>query len=259
MIDTLQIASTEKGAVNGVATLDSSGVVPSSQLPTSVGNADLANATGVLTVLKGGSGVTTSTGTGSVVLSNAPTLTGTTTVASISGNGFGLTSLNLTNTVGTLSVAKGGSGVTTSTGTGNIVLSDVPTLIGNVSVLGNLSATYNVTAYASDARLKANIIPIPNALEKVTKLRGVSFDWREDTPQPMRGHDVGLIAQDVAAVLKEATTLAPFDRDDSGVSKSGDNYLTIDSMSNKLVALLVEAVKELVVRVHVLESYVKQP
>jgi hypothetical protein len=119
---------------------------------------------------------------------------------------------------------------------------------------GNLTAVQNVTAYASDERLKSNIHTIENALDKVRKLHGVSFDWRDDTPQPMRGHDVGLIAQDVASIMKEAVTLAPFDTDHAtGLSKSGHEYLTIDA-GNKLTALLVEAVKELSARVHILEQ-----
>lgn len=111
-----------------------------------------------------------------------------------------------------------------------------------------------MTAYASDQRLKSNVRVIDNALEKVERLRGVSFDWRDDTPQPMRGHDVGLIAQDVQSVIKEAVTLAPFDTDhETGVSKSGENYLTVD-IGNKLIALLIEAVKELSERVKELEE-----
>jgi hypothetical protein len=117
------------------------------------------------------------------------------------------------------------------------------------TVGGNLVVINAVTANASDERLKSNIRVLENALEKVTQLRGVSFDWNPEGPQPMRGHDVGLIAQDVAVVLKEAVTLAPFDRDVHGGSTSGQNYLTIDTMSNKLMALVVEAIKELAQKV----------
>jgi hypothetical protein len=49
--------------------------------------------------------------------------------------------LNAANiTSGTLEVARGGTGTTTSTGTGNVVLSDDPTLYGNVMMPGNVSA-----------------------------------------------------------------------------------------------------------------------
>jgi hypothetical protein len=119
---------------------------------------------------------------------------------------------------------------------------------------GSISAVYNITAYASDQRLKSNVCLLDHALDKLLKLRGVSFDWNPEGPQPMRGHDVGLIAQDVQTVLEEAVTLAPFDRDPHGNSKSGHHYLTIDSMSNKLMALVVEAIKELAHKVETLEK-----
>lgn len=85
--------------------------------------------TAVLAVANGGTGVTTSTGTGSVVLSTSPTLTtpnlGTPSAATLT-NATGLPIV--AGTTGTLSVARGGTGVTTSTGTGNVVLSTSPVL-----------------------------------------------------------------------------------------------------------------------------------
>jgi hypothetical protein len=84
---------------------------------------------GLLPVANGGTGVTTSTGTGSVVLSTSPVLTtpnlGTPSAATLT-NATGLPIV--AGTTGTLSVARGGTGVTTSTGTGNVVLSTSPTL-----------------------------------------------------------------------------------------------------------------------------------
>jgi len=56
----------------------------------------------------------------------------------------------------------------------------------------------------SDSRLKDNIIPITNSLDKVKSLRGVEFDWNSGVNEGT--HDVGLIAQDVEAVLPEAVT-----------------------------------------------------
>lgn len=125
---------------------------------------------------------------------------------------------------------------------------------GGLYVTGSISTAGDVTAFASDHRLKANVQVIDNALDKVLCLRGVSFEWREDTPQPMRGKDVGLIAQDVKKVLPEATRLAPFDTAADGTSKSGQEYLTIDVTGNKLIALLVEAVKELSSRLESIEK-----
>jgi hypothetical protein len=80
---------------------------------------------GTLAVVNGGTGVTTSTGNGSAVLSNAATMTNST----FSGTGTGLTALNASNiSLGTLAVARGGTGVTTSIGDGSIVLSNAATM-----------------------------------------------------------------------------------------------------------------------------------
>jgi microcystin-dependent protein len=69
-----------------------------------------------------------------VVLSASPTLTGTVTGGTFSGSGASLTALDAGNvSTGTLAVARGGTGVTTSTGTGSVVLSASPTLTGTFS------------------------------------------------------------------------------------------------------------------------------
>ena len=93
--------------------------------------------TGTLPVANGGTGVTTSTGTGNVVLSTSPTLVtpilGTPTSGTLTNCTFPTLNQNTTGTAAglsaTLAVASGGTGVTTSTGSGNNVLSTSPTLV----------------------------------------------------------------------------------------------------------------------------------
>jgi hypothetical protein len=117
-----------------------------------------------------------------------------------------------------------------------------------VKIGGALSATGNITAYASDKRLKENIRLIQNPLDKVDKLNGVHYKWKDDILnlgfKPDSMTDTGLLAQEVQNVLPDAVKFAPFDLDiDTNESKSGKNYLTVQY--EKIVPLLVEAIKEL--------------
>ena len=129
-------------------------------------------------------------------------------------------------------------------------------------VSGNQINTGNVTAYASDQRLKKNVLPISSALSKVNRIAGVTFDWDLEECNKWNffppENDVGVIAQDVQVVEPHAVKFAPFDRDplDQGKSKSGKDYLTVQY--EKLVPLLIEAVKELSGKVTTLEAKLEQ-
>ena len=79
-------------------------------LKTIVSPVNLANATGVLAVANGGTGVTTSTGTGSVVLSTSPTLVTPALGTPSSGvvtNLTGTASININGTVGATTASTG--------------------------------------------------------------------------------------------------------------------------------------------------------
>jgi hypothetical protein len=110
---------------------------------------------------------------------------------------------------------------------------------------GEIRATNEITAYYSDRRLKENVEVIDNAVTKVLSLNGITY-----TPNDLAasfGYNktvklVGLFADEVESVLPEATRPAPFDIDENGNSKSGENYKTIQY--EKLVPLLIEAIKE---------------
>ena len=105
---------------------------------------------------------------------------------------------------------------------------------GSISVSGSITATGNITAY-SDARLKTDIETITGALDRVRKLRGVTFS-RRDTGN--RG--VGLIAQELAAIVPEA------------VMTHEDGLLSV--AYGNLVGVLIEAVKDLADKVDRLEA-----
>jgi hypothetical protein len=122
----------------------------------------------------------------------------------------------------------------------------------------DVSFTGNVTAYSSDKRLKTNIRPIQNAMDKVNQLTGFTFNWNQLANSlaeyNTQKNQVGVFAQDVEEVLPEAVALAPFDTDHENgrVSKSGENYLTVQY--EKLVPLLIEALKEQDKRIQELEK-----
>jgi len=102
------------------------------------------------------------------------------------------------------------------------------TASGGVNVTGALVASGNVTAF-SDSRLKTNIHTIKQPLDKVQKLRGVTFNWLHTGNESS-----GVIAQEVQEVfpeLVEATT------------HEGKEVLSVDY--GKLVGVLIESVKAL--------------
>jgi hypothetical protein len=109
----------------------------------------------------------------------------------------------------------------------------------------NLSVGGDITAFASDERLKENIQPLENALDKVLALNGFTYSFNE-IGQSL-GFDglvryVGVSAQEVQAVLPEAVKPAPVD----------SNYITVQY--EKLVPLLIEAIKELKAEINELKG-----
>lgn len=123
----------------------------------------------------------------------------------------------------------------------------------NLYVNGAVIATADVTAFStSDKRLKENIKQIEKPLDKIKKINGVTFDWRELTKeeeeqkfQLNRGADVGVIAQEVEKVLPEIVTTR---------EKTGYKAVKYE----KLTALLIEAVKEQQTQIDELKDLVKK-
>ena len=111
-----------------------------------------------------------------------------------------------------------------------------------LQVSGTIGATGDITAYFSDERLKTKTGRIESALEKVLSLEAFTYvpnDLAKSFGFEDSKQRVGLSAQSVQRVLPEAVCPAPFDAD----NKSGQQYLTVQY--DKLVPLLVEAIKEL--------------
>jgi hypothetical protein len=120
---------------------------------------------------------------------------------------------------------------------------------------GAIFATGNITAYYSDARLKDFKGKIGDALYKVSQLNGYYYTENEKAEEfgyNNKELQVGVSAQEVQAVLPEVVTAAPFDLDADGISKSGEDYMTV--RYEKLVPLLIEAIKELKAEVEALKA-----
>ena len=102
-----------------------------------------------------------------------------------------------------------------------------------LQVAGDIIA--NSIAGSSDNRFKTNILAIENPLQKVLKLRGVTFDWKtKEFPNRMFSENraLGFIAQEVEQVVPE-------------VVQTENNLEGFKSVQyDKIVALLVEAIKE---------------
>jgi hypothetical protein len=94
---------------------------------------------------------------------------------------------------------------------------------------GDIQLALQLAAMFSDERVKENIEPIENALEKVEQLNGVMFDYTEAVESDGNRHG-GIIAQDLEKVLPDAVIEV------DGIKK-------VDM--NAVIGLLVEAVKEL--------------
>ena len=85
------------------------------------------------------------------------------------------------------------------------------------------------TVHTSDARLKKDILTIPDALTRIMQLRGVGFRWMDQEKDAAMGPQLGVIAQEVEAVFPEA------------VLQNKEGFKAV--AYSKLVAPLIEAVK----------------
>ena len=112
-------------------------------------------------------------------------------------------------------------------------------------VSGTLSATGDIVAYASsDERLKDNISPIKNPIEKINQISGNSFNWNENKQDIYKGKDYGVIAQEIESVLPEL------------VVEREDGYKAVKY--DKLVSLLIEGIKELSNEVNQLKQQINK-
>ena len=161
----------------------------------------------------------------------------------------GTTGISTTGNViadGTLSV-----GIVSATGNvtgGNAQLTSLGVGTAGSGTSGEIRATNNITAYYSDDRLKTRLGNITNAVDKVKQLTGFYYEANDVAVSLgySKRREVGLSAQDTSRVLPEIVTDAPID----------PQFLTI--WYEKLIPLLVEAIKEQDKKIENLENTLNQ-
>ena len=104
---------------------------------------------------------------------------------------------------------------------------------GNFRVYGEVSCRDGYWAN-SDSRLKTNILPIENALDKVMRLKGKTYTLKESSQTPKGQNDIkyGLIAQEVKEVIPEL------------VKETMDSVSYLSMNYDGLIPILIEAIKE---------------
>ncbi|MCC6761206.1 MAG: tail fiber domain-containing protein [Chitinophagaceae bacterium] len=115
-----------------------------------------------------------------------------------------------------------------------------------LEVNGNASkATAGDWLANSDARLKKEITPLNNALEKLLQLKGVTYEWNDDKTGTKRpaGKQMGFTAQNIQQVFPQL------------VSTDAQGYL--QTSYGTYDALYVEAIKELLQKIQVLEKKIQ--
>ena len=258
-VDTLDVDGNAGviGSLTVTALLDANGGAHIDNLRLGVdADNDITTSSGNLTLDSAG---------GTVQVNDNLTVDGT-----ISGNGSGLNTLNANNlNSGTVPIGRlGDSG--TKNGTtflaGDNTFKQVVVAINNLTNAGNnrvitssggsdansesnltfdgstlgvsgaITCSGDITALTSDIRLKTGIQPIENAVAKILKLNGFTYNHNEIAGKLGLDTDIrysGVSAQDVKEVLPEAVKPAPIN----------EEYMTVQY--EKLVPLLIEAIKEL--------------
>ena len=145
-------------------------------------------------------------------------------------------------------VVSGSSQITLSSTTGggtsaNVQFGSLGIGMAASGTSGRIDATNDIVAYSSsDRRFKDNIKPIENALDKINQIGGYEFDWKEENKleHGYEGHDLGVIAQEIEAIAPEL------------VQTRENGYKAVKY--DKLVSVLIQAIKELSAKVTELEN-----
>lgn len=111
-------------------------------------------------------------------------------------------------------------------------------LNGDLVIGGTITAQQHL--YQSDINLKQNITPLKNNLNKIKKINGVNFNWKNNDKK-----DIGFIAQDIELVFPELVVTN---------EKTGIKSVKYGN----IVPILVEAIKEQQTQIEKLEFEVSK-
>jgi len=249
------------GATNGNIRI---GVTNDNEIDTSTGNLTLDSAGGTVVVDDildvnvraeidnvriDGNEIDTTTGglvldsaSGTVTIDDNLTITGDVNGATVNFSGDITAASGL---FGNIRIAFGSDNNEIDTTTGNLILDSASGTVqinDNLSVAGSGTFTGDVIAFSSsDITLKENISPIQNALDKVMSLTGNVFAWKPEASElGNKGMDTGILAQEV-----EKLGLPGVTRERNGIKSV--RY-------ERLIPVLIEAVKELTAKVNSLEN-----
>jgi uncharacterized coiled-coil protein SlyX len=169
-------------------------------------------------------------GSNSITIAGSSTpLGGTITLATITG-GSGIVS-------GSIQVL--GSSTIHSGSANNYQFNSIGVGVAASATAGRIDASNDIVAFSSsDIRFKENIKPIENALQKISKISGNTYDWKAENKieHGYEGNDVGVIAQEIEEVLPQL------------VQTRENGYKAVKY--DKLVALLIEGIKEQQTQIH---------
>jgi hypothetical protein len=186
-------------------------------------------------VVSGSSQISLGSASGNIAL--ATQTTGDYVASLVQGTGVTITNNSGENATPSIAI---GQAVATSS---NVQFNSLGVGMAASATAGRIDATNDIVAYSSsDIRFKENITPIENALDKISKISGNTYDWKAENKieHGYEGNDVGVIAQEIEAVLPQLVQ----------TRENGFKAVKYD----KLVALLIQGIKEQQVQIEELKA-----
>ena len=175
-------------------------------------------------IVSGSSQVSLGSASGNIAL--ATQTTGDYVASLVQGTGVTITNNSGENATPSIAI---GQAVATSS---NVQFNSLGVGMAASATAGRIDASGDVVAFStSDKNFKENITPIENPIEKIRMISGNTYDWKADMKEfhGFEGNDVGVIAQEIEAVLPQLVT----------TRETGYKAVKYD----KLVALLIEGIK----------------